>query len=176
VRAAKKMNRNRAVTLVVGLALAVAGCGGGNNAASEDAAPEATATATEPTPAPGKCDEVTYTPSEAAEWTHPDSNFYAPDASSFPAKEDLDHLLLHDNAVVVTYAAKTSKKTRERLYDWTFADVVKRTPIVVPDSSPDALPVRARIATIELRCNSLNWKRLTAFANRTDIAPLPRDG
>ena len=87
---------------------------------------------------------------------HPESNFYAPDAEKFPAKADLDHLLLVDNAVVVTYA-----------------DVEKRTPIVVPDSDPDALPVRARIATVELRCNGFDWKRLTKFANRTDIAPLP---
>lgn len=145
---------------------------------SGDPAPEPTQSATAsrdatpgPTPAPGKCDEVTYTPTEASQWTHPDSNFYAPDATSLPAKEDLDHLLLGDNAVVVAYAAKTPRKTRDRLYDWTYADVVKRTPIVLPDSSPDALPVRARIATVEMRCNGFNWKRLTAFANRTDIAP-----
>ena len=182
------MNRNRALSLVVAVALAVAGCGGGNDAVSEDAAPEATPTptptataaspqaASEPTPAPGKCDEVKYKPADSAQFTHPDSNFYAPDAESFPTKEDLDHLLLADNAVVVTYAASTPRKSRERLYDWTYADVAKRTPIVVPDSSRDALSVRARIATVELRCNGFNWKRLTAFANRTDIAPLPRTG
>jgi hypothetical protein len=188
VREANRMNRNRLVPLVVAVALTVAGCGNDNDAASRDAGPETTPTASptptataspevasEPTPAPGKCDQVKYTPAEATEWTHPASNFYEPDAGIFPAKTDLDHLLLHDNAVVVTYAANTPKKTRERLYDWTYADVVKRTPIVVPDSAQDALPVRARIATVELRCNGFNWKRLTAFANRTDIAPLPRD-
>jgi len=162
----------------------MAGCGGGDDAAS---APEPTSTptptptatptaASEPTPAPGKCDEVKYKPTEGAEFTHPASNFYEPDAGIFPAKADLDHLMLHDNAVVVTYAADTPKKTRARLYDWTYADVVERTPIVVPDSSPDALPVRAHIATVELRCNGFNFKRLTAFANRKDIAPLPHDG
>ena len=113
---------------------------------------------------------MTYKPTESSETTHPESNFYAPDAESFPKREDLDHLLLHDNAVVVVYAANTPKKTRERLYDWTYEDVVKRTPIVVPDSSADALPVRARIATHELRCARFDCKRLTAFANRTDIA------
>ena len=173
---------NRVIPLLV--AMALAGCGGGNDAAS---APEPTATptvtptatptaASEPTPAPGKCDEVKYKPTEATEFTHPASNFYAPDAGIFPAKADLDHLMLHDNAVVVTYAADTPEKTRERLYDWTYADVVERTPIVVPDSSPHALPVRAHIATVELRCNGFNFQRLTAFANRKDIAPLPRDG
>jgi hypothetical protein len=165
------------------IALALAGCGSGDESASRAATPEPTPTATptataasEPTPAPGKCDEVKYQPAEASEHEHPNSNFYAPDAESFPTKEDLDNLLLHDNAVVVTYAASTPKKTRDRLYDWTYADVVERTPIVVPDDAPDALPVRARIATVELRCNGFNWKRQTAFANRTDIAPLPRDG
>ena len=168
----------RATPLLVAAALALAGCGGGDDVAS---APQPTPTptptaASEPTPAPGKCDEVKYTPKEASQFTHPEANFYAPDAPSFPSKEDLDHLLLHDNAVVVTYSASTPKKTRDRLYDWTYTDVVKRTPVVLPDSSPDALPVRARIASHELRCNGFNWKRLTAFANRTDIAPLPQDG
>src|SRR5688500_6744742 len=116
--------RNRAIGLLV--ALALAGCGGGTDAAS---APEPTLTptatptaASEPTPAPGKCDEVKYKPTETAEFTHPASNFYEPDAGIFPAKADLDHLMLHDNAVVVTYAADTPKKTRERLYEWTYAD------------------------------------------------------
>ena len=77
---------------------------------------------------------------------------------------------------MVVYAADTPEKTSTRLYDWTYKDVVKRTPIVVPDDAPDALPVRARIATHELRCARFDWKRLTAFANRTDIAPLPHDG
>ena len=112
-----------------------------------------------------------YTPSDPQESTHPEANFYAPDAPKFPSRGDLDHLLLEDNAVVVTYAASTPKKTRDRLYEWTYEDVVKRTPVVVPDSSPDALAVRARIATIELRCDRVDFKRLTAFANRTDIAP-----
>src|SRR5215207_4096691 len=114
------MNRNRVVGLVVAVALAVAGCGGGNGAASGDAAPEptrtptptATATATarpkaeaKPTPAPGKCDEVKSTPPEPSKWTHPGSNFYAPDDDFLPTKEDLDYLVLHDNVVVITYAA-----------------------------------------------------------------------
>ena len=178
------MTRSRTLPLVVAVVLALAGCGGDNDTASSKAAtPEATETATptatptaavdaEPTPKPGKCDEVKYTPGDGEGTVHPESNFYAPDAEQFPAKADLDHLLLIDNAVVVTYAAGTKKKTRDRLYDWTYADVEKRTPIVVPDSDPDALPVRARIATVELRCNGFDWERLTKFANRTDIAPL----
>jgi len=174
---------NRTLALLVAAALALAGCGGGNPTASTDATPTSTPTPTPSpeataasTPAAGKCDEVTYKPTESSETTHPDSNFYAPDAESFPKRADLDHLLLHDNAVVVVYAADTPKKIRQRLYDWTYKDVVKRTPIVVPDGSADALPVRARIATHELRCARFDWKRLTAFANRTDIAPLPHDG
>ena len=181
------MTRSRTLPLVVAVVLALAGCGGDNDTASStDATPEATSTPTatatatptavvdaKPTPKPGKCDEVKYTPGDGEGTVHPESNFYAPDAEKFPAKADLDHLLLIDNAVVVTYAASTKKKTRDRLYDWTYADVEKRTPIVVPDSDPGALPVRARIATVELRCNGFDFKRLTKFANRTDIAPLP---
>ena len=125
-----------------------------------------------PTPKPGKCDEVKYTPGDGEGTVHPESNFYAPDAENLPAKEDLDHLLTVDNAVVVTYAASVDKQTRERLYDWTYAEVEKRTPVVVPDRDPDALPVRARIATVELRCNEFDFERLTKFANHTDIAPL----
>ena len=60
-------------------------------------------------PAAGKCDEVTYKPTEPSESTHPDANFYAPDAPSFPTREDLDHLLLRDNAVVVIYASSVPK-------------------------------------------------------------------
>ena len=173
---AVKMNPNRATALAVAAALALAGCGDGDEAASRDAAPTATATATatassEPTPAPGKCDEVKYTPVEAPGTLHPGSNFFAPDTPDAPSKADLDHLLLFDNAVVVTYAANTPAETRQRLEAWTFADVVERTPVVVPDHSADALPVRARIASRELRCNGVDWKRLTAFANRKDIAP-----
>lgn len=184
-----RAQRNRALSVVVAAALVLAACGGGNDAASSQATPEPTSTPTEtasptaspdvvaePTPKPGKCDEVEYRPVDGSEFTHPDSNFYAPGAPGVPTKGDLDHLLLKDNAVVVTYAADTREKTRDRLYDWTYADVAERTPIVIPDSAPDALPVRARIATVELRCNGLDWKRLTAFANRTDIAPLPREG
>ena len=167
------------------MALALASCGGDNDAATGDAAPKSTPTPTAtPTPSPeaspepklaaGKCDEVKYKPMDPPESTHPEANFYAPGAPNIPSKGDLDHLLLKDNAVVVTYAASTPEKTRDRLYDWTYKDVVKRTPIVVPDDSPDALAVRARIATVELRCDRFNWKRLTAFANRTDIAPLER--
>jgi hypothetical protein len=175
---------------LVVLLVAAAGCGGdGDRAASSSAAvtPTATETATAtatptttpdivPSPKPGTCDEVEYEPKAGTEFTHPDSNFYEPDATTLPTPGDLDHLLLEDNAVVVTYAADIKRKTRDRLYDWTYADVVERTPIVLPDASADALTVRARIATVELRCNGWDFKRLTKFANRKDIAPLPRKG
>ena len=174
----------RTLPFLVAAALALAGCGGDDKAASVAATPTATPTPTaspeptaESTPAAGKCDEVTYKPTESPEENHPASNFFAPGAPYMPTHEDLDHLLLHDYAVVVIYAASTPKKTRDRLSDWTYKDVVKRTPVVVPDDSADALPVRARIATHELRCARLDWKRLTAFANRTDIdIPDPHDG
>jgi hypothetical protein len=190
MRIADEMNRKRVVALAVGVALAVTGCGGGgNDAPSGDAAPEptptstATATATaspktepKPTPAPGKCDQVKVPkPPEPAERVHPGFNFYEPDADNLPTKGDLDYLILHDNVVVVTYAASTPKATRDRLDTWWATEVVKRTPVVVPDRSRDALPVRARIATAELRCNGFDWKRMTKFANRTDIAPLPHE-
>jgi hypothetical protein len=179
------MNRIRTLPLVVVAVLALAGCGDGNDAASTDAAPELTSTptatasprpASEPTPEPGECDEVKFEPAETSGTSHPGSNFFAPDAPNKPTEGDLGHLLLQDNAVVVLYAANTPTKTRARLERWWYEDVVKRTPIVVPDPSPDALPVRARIATVELRCNGFDWKRLTKFANRTDIAPLTSHG
>ncbi|HWK29321.1 MAG TPA: hypothetical protein VNS09_22345 [Solirubrobacter sp.] len=173
----------RVLTLVlIPVCVTLVACGGEKEAPeSTAAAPTPSATPTEvasaPTPKPGKCDEVKQElPEEQSEWSHPSSNFFEPDADNLPPQSDLDHLLLNDNAVVVTYAADTRKKTRQRLYDWTYKDVVKRTPVVLPDDSPDALPVRARIASVELRCNGFDWKRLTAFANRTDIAPLPEKG
>jgi hypothetical protein len=183
------MNRDRSVFLALAASLALAGCGGGSDAASggaaaepaRTAAPTATATASmgaasDPLPKQGECDEVKYTPEEpSGETKHPESNFFEPDAERFPTAAELDELLLHDNVVVVTYAADTPKRTRTRLYDWTYAEVVNRTPVVVPDDAADALPLRARIATVELRCNGFDWKRLTAFANRTDIAPLTPD-
>lgn len=177
------MSRARTLSVLLASALALAACGDDGDAAATRATPEPTSapveTATpeavaEATPEAGECDEVKYTPEDATDFTHPESNFYEPDATAFPTKADLDHLLLADNAVVVTYAADTGDKRRKRLYDWTYAEVKERTPIVVPDDSPGALPVRARIATVELRCNGFDWERLTAFANRTDIAPLPR--
>ncbi len=72
---------------------------------------------------------------------------------------------------MVIYAADTPQEDIDRFSTWWSADVKKRTPVVVPDESPDALPVRARIATVELRCNGIDFDRLTKFANRTDIAP-----
>ena len=183
------MNRNWSMLLVAAAVLALTGCGGGNEAASDAATaepkqtPTSTATATSTptadaapvsTPAPGQVRRGEVHADRPVRSTHPGSNFYEPDASSFPTKEDLDELLLHDNVAVVMYAEKTRKGIRKRLYDWTYAEVNKRTPVVVPDISPDARPVRARIATVELRCNGFDWKRLTAFVNRTDIAPLPR--
>jgi hypothetical protein len=167
--------------------ITLAGCGDGDKLASSDAAPEPTSTSApmataspappaEPTPEPGKCDEVKFEATETSGTAHPGSNFFEPDATNLPTEGDLDHLLLRDNAVVVLYAASTPRKTRERRESWWYEDVVRRTPIVVPDPSPDALPVRARIATIELRCNGFDWKRLTKFANRTDIAPLSGHG
>jgi hypothetical protein len=176
------MNRIWTTPVVVATVLIFAGCGDGNEAASSDGTPGPTATATAspaasaPTPEPGKCDEVKYEAAEGSGTVHPASNFFEPDATNLPTEGDLDHLLLRDNAVVVLYAADTKKKTRERLSNWTYEDVVKRTPVVVPDPAPDALPVRARIATVELRCNGFDWKRLTEFANRTDIAPLSGHG
>lgn len=172
---------------LVAAVLTLAGCGDGNKAASSDAAsdptstPVVTTTATpappsEPTPEPGKCDEVKFEATETSGTVHPASNFFAPDATNLPTEGDLGHLLLRDNAVVVLYAASTPRKTRDRLENWWYEDVKRRTPIVVPDPSPSALPVRARIATVELRCNGLDWKRLTKFANRTDIAPLSGHG
>ncbi len=167
----------RAAAFVLAM-LVIVGCGG-DDTAPETAATTPTPTATptvKATPAPGECDEVTYEPTEPAQFRHPESNFYEPDATNLPAKEDLDHLQLYDNAVVVAYAADTPRKTRERLYKWTYEDVKGRTPVVVPDDSPDALAVRARLGTFELRCNGIDWKRLTAFANRTDVTPRAHEG
>ena len=168
----------RAIALV---ALAVlAGCGSDNDpvASSPTATPTATATATATpsataaaTPAEGKCDEVKYTPKDAGGSVHPNANFFEPGAEGLPSEADLDHLLLVDNAVVVYYAADTPKAEIDRFSTWWSEDVKQRTPVVVPDDAPDALPVRARIASLELRCNGLDWERLTKFANRTDIAP-----
>lgn len=168
--------------LILLAALAFAGCGGNDKvAATPTSTPTATATATatptaapveeKPTPAAGKCDEVKYKPKDGGGSVHPGSNFFEPGAEGLPSETDLDHLLLVDNAVVVYYAADSPKEDIDRFSTWWSEDVKQRTPVVVPDDSPDALPVRARIATVELRCNGLDWKRLTKFANRTDIAP-----
>ncbi len=169
------MLRSRAIPFLA--ALALAGCGGGNEEAVSEATPTPTVSvqaSPEPTPAAGECDEVKYAPQETSGFRHPERNVYEPDTPNPPSRGDLDHLLLFDNAVVVTYAADTPRKTRDRLSEWAFT--VDRTPIVVPDSSPDALPVRAQVGTFELRCNGFDFKRLTAFANRTDVEPSTHGG
>jgi hypothetical protein len=169
----------RAIALV---ALAVlAGCGSDSDPVASTPTSTATATATATptatasaaaTPAEGECDEVEYTPQkDAGGSVHPNANFFEPGAEGLPSKADLDHLLLVDNAVVIYYAADTPRKDIDRFSTWWAQDVKQRTPVVIPDDAPDALPVRARIATVELRCNGLDWNRLTKFANRTDIAP-----
>jgi hypothetical protein len=185
------MNGIRTLPLVVAAAFTLAACGDGDSstdaAAKSTPSPAATATASaspepesaassQPTPAPGKCDEVEFEAKETSGTAHPAANFFEPDATNLPTEADLGHLLLRDNAVVVLYASSTPKKTRDRLNLWWYEDVDRRTPVVVPDPSPDALPVRARIATVELRCNGFDWERLTKFANRTDIAPLSGHG
>jgi hypothetical protein len=163
-------------------ALVLAACGeeaAPQRAATPTATPTPTATSTpapDPTPARGECDEVDYKPVERGGTVHPGSNFFEPDATNLPSAADIDHLLLRDNAIVVLYAADSRRKTVERLSTWWYEEVKERTPIVVPDPSPDALPLRARIATIELRCNGVDFEALTKFANRTDIAPLPGHG
>ena len=170
----------RAIALV---ALAVlAGCGGDDKVAAtptptptETATPTPTPTATaaaEPAPAEGECQDVKYTPGDDEGGSvHPAANFFEPGADNLPSAADLDHLLLVDNAVVVFYAADSPKDVIERFSTWWSEDVTKRTAVVVPDDAPDALPVVVRIASRELRCNGVDWDRITRFANRTDIAP-----
>ncbi|MBE2316318.1 hypothetical protein DVA67_010050 [Solirubrobacter sp. CPCC 204708] len=173
--------------LILLAALALAGCGGNDDpepkaaatptaTATATATPTATATATpaeEPAIAEGECEETKYKPGDDEGGTaHPAANFFEPGADNLPSQADLDHLLVADNAVVILYDDDLEREHIDAMSSWWSTEVTERTPVVVPDDAPDALPVRARIATVELRCNGFDLDRLTKFANRTDIEPV----
>ncbi|HEY6887204.1 MAG TPA: DUF3105 domain-containing protein [Solirubrobacter sp.] len=135
----------------IAAAVAVAGCG-------SSAAPEASMA-----PAAPKlttCDEVAYTPKNPPHFVHPTQNFYAPDAKDAPAPRDIEHLLLNDNAVVVSYPASATRAIRDRLAEWASQQVAV---VVVPDRRQTA-PVQAKIATAQLTCDGVDTSQLTAFA------------
>ena len=100
----------------------------------------------------------------------------AASAEGAPTKEDIEHLLLDDNAIVVSYPANATKATQDELAKWASAQVAA---VVIPDRAADAPPLRARIATAELRCDGIDTTQLTAFAGKRgtgSVAPHPDEG
>jgi hypothetical protein len=165
----------RRLALLVALA-ALAGCGGKDKKAAATPTPSPAATETTPAPAPEDCVETEYTPgSDEGGTSHPNANFFRPGAKDLPSEADLNHLLLADNAVVVIYSADIDEAEIDGLSSWWRADVNGRTPVVIPDETPGAPRIVARIASIEMRCDEVDFARLTEFANRTDVAPSLRD-
>lgn len=155
------------------LALLIAGCGGDDtDAASVAAAPTQPPPA--PTPATITCDEVAYTPKPTETYAHPSENFYAPGDARAPTTADLEHLLVADNAVVVTYPANASQDARDRLSQWSGKQTAS---VTLADTAADAPPVRAKIATAQLTCDGIDEKQLQAFADKRGNAPSqPHDG
>ena len=153
------------------LVLFAAGCGGGGaeKGASVEVAP--TQAPPVPTPATITCDEVAYTPEPGETYVHPSGNFYEPDDASAPSAADMEHLLAADNAIVVTYPANAPKEALDKLRQWSGQQTAS---VVVPDTTPDLPPMRARIATAQLTCDGVDEAQLSAFADkRGDSAPAP---
>ena len=165
------MRSIRRATLV--LALLLAGCGGSDDeGASVQAAP------TQPPPAPTPttitCDEVAYTPKPAETYAHPSENFYGPGDANAPTTADLEHLLVADNAIVVTYPANAPQEARDRLSKWSGEQTAS---VTLADTAADAPPVRAKIATAQLTCDGVDEGQLQAFADKRGNAPAqPHDG
>lgn len=157
------------------LALFVAGCGGGDDDDGDTAkvTPTPTQPAPEPTPEDITCDEAAYTPEPGDSYAHPSENFYPPDADNAPSPADLEHLIAADNAIVVTYPANAPEEALTMLSEWSARQTAS---VVLADPSPDAPPLRAKIATAQLTCDGVDEAQLQAFADQRGEQPVqPHD-
>jgi hypothetical protein len=157
---------------LVVLALVAAGCGGGDadepGPATTTATPTA-ATATVAAPEAVTCDEAKYTPTPSKSWAHPSENFYEPGMTDAPTANDLEHLLVADNAIVVSYAVNQSAGALNELRQWSGEQTAS---VALPATAPDAPPIQAKIARAVLTCDGVDVAQLTAFAEkRPDSAP-----
>ena len=141
--------------VAAGLALAVAGCGGDDGPAAETSsgATETVASA---------CEEGAYEASNPRSYVHPALYFYTPDDPSLPSDEDLEHLLVNDNALVVRYRPDLPAADRQALRDW---GPYQLALVIAPTDAPDAPPVEAFTRFRRLTCDGVDTDQLTAFSN-----------
>ena len=100
-------------------------------------------------------------------YTHPTQSFYAATDEDIPTAGDLDHLILSDNAIVVSYGSALPGASIEALEIWSSTTVAT---VVVP-AGADVAGVRAITTDTQLECDGVDTIRLKALADsRTDDA------
>jgi hypothetical protein len=117
---------------------------------------------------PASCSERPNSADDPSRWFHPLQNFYRPDAPA-PSQADLDHLINHDDAVVVTYRRDASAAALDALKAWAAAGIGV---VVAPSRANDARPLEAFTATRRLTCDGVDLDQLTTFTDRHFTKPL----
>ncbi len=95
-------------------------------------------------------------------YVHPALYFYTPDDPNLPSDEDLEHLLVNDNALVVRYRPDLPAADRQALRDW---GPYQLALVIAPTDAPDAPPVEAFTRFRRLTCDAVDTEQLTAFSN-----------
>jgi hypothetical protein len=101
-------------------------------------------------------------------WFHPTDNFYPPDGQA-PARADLDHLVINDGAVAVTYRADVSPGARRALRRWAATGIGV---VVAPSRSSHPPPLEAYTAERRLSCDGVDLDQLTTFTDRHFSEPI----
>jgi len=100
-------------------------------------------------------------PSAPESYLHPTQSFYATTDELIPTAGDLDHLILSDNAIVVTYGAGLPGAAYEALEVWSSTAVAA---VALP-ADPDVAGVRAYTADTLLECDGVDTIRLKTLAD-----------
>jgi Protein of unknown function (DUF3105) len=114
------------------------------------------------------CSERPHSADDPDRWFHPLQNFYAPDAPA-PTQADLDHLINHDDAVVVTYRRDATTAALSALKAWAAAGIGV---VVAPSRASNARPLEAFTASRRLTCDGVDLDQLTTFTDRHFTKPL----
>jgi hypothetical protein len=115
-----------------------------------------------------RCRDRPHSADDPDRWFHPLQNFYPPDAPA-PSRADLDHLVNHDDAVVVLYRRDASTDALSALKAWAAAGIGV---VVAPSRASDARPLEAFTATRRLACDGVDLDQLTTFTDRHFSKPL----
>lgn len=114
-----------------------------------------------------KCRERGHSADDPSRWFHPLRNFYAPGAQA-PSQADLDHLINHDDAVVVTYRRDAPRAALNALKAWATEGIGV---VVAPSRASSARPLEAFTATRRLTCDGVDLDQLTSFTDRHFTQP-----